>query len=681
MHSKFFQTIHSPIGAAAGFAMGLHNEGGGFLLEPDRIQPEPLWIGYKKGNDVRVFPFFKEGEASGKDAFAQNEVQPAVTVTPFAKDEIGRAFAYATDTFTAPNISFKLLNRLCDLPEPTDETDLAYEVLPAILATLTVDNAAGDTEMEAIFGVGGIYGKSFLNVATDGRLMGVLGRKGCGFAVQNSGQYEMQEFGDFDIPSLYAKKKPTPHVLGPISGVLVKVPAGKVMTVEIALGWYMPHVATGGLFESKYYYTTYYKSLLHVLEAAFTYSPLLWEEAAQNDAKLAASALSDDRKFLVAQSVKSYYISSMIFISESGEVRWAMNEGSFCMINTFDLTIDHLFFDLQQHPWVVKNQLDVFVKDYSYYDQCGIAFTHDQGVTGLYTPQGYSSYEIPKIVDCFSYMSQEELCNWILAASVYISKTGDVAWRAANAKVIEKCFISMCNRDGEEKDGIMDVDSARCEGGWEITTYDSLDPSLGQARGNTYIAVKCLACYIACMDMFEGVYGAESYLTAQAEAQALLCATSLLSYRNEDGTFPAIYKEDNNTMIIPAVEGVIYPWAIGKWEWMQQHAVLKELIESLTHHLETVVGSGVCLFPDGGWRLSESSNNSWISKVFLCQFIAEEILGAKVEQASADSAHAHWWQVGCATNPGIDQIFDGTQSERGFHYPRCVTSILFLPQG
>ncbi|MFI3168670.1 MAG: glycoside hydrolase family 52 protein [Faecalibacterium sp.] len=680
MHSQFFQTIHSPIGAAAGFAMGLHNQGGGFLLEPDRIQPEPLWIGYKEGQTVRCFPFFEEGQASGKEAYAQNEAQPAVAVMPFTKEEIKRDFAYATDTFTAPKISFTLMNRICDLPEP-GTADLSYELLPGLLARLMVDNTAGTEEMEAMFGVGGIRGKTFLARATENRLMGVLGNAGCGFAVQNSGKYQMQEFGDFDIPSLYAKKQPVPHVLGPMSGILVKVPAGEVAVIEIALGWYLPQVVTSGLFTSKYYYTQYYTSLLDVLDKTFGYSARLWTEAAANDAVLAASGLSEERKFFVAQSVKSYYISSMIFRSEDGEVRWAMNEGSFCMINTFDLTIDHLFFDMQQHPWVVKNQLDVYVQDYSYYDQCGLAFTHDHGVTGLYTEKGYSSYEIPKIVDCFSYMSQEELCNWILAASVYAKQTGDTAWLTANAKVIEDCFTSMCNRDGEEKDGVMDIDSSRCEGGWEITTYDSLDPSLGQARGNTYIAMKCFACYLACMDMFETLYGQGHALVTAAQDQALLCATTLLGYKNADGTFPAIYKEDNNTMIIPAVEGVIYPWAIGKWDWMQQQPVCKELLESLTHHLETVVNSGLCLFPDGGWRLSESSNNSWISKIFLCQFIAEEILGAKVDMPSADSAHAHWWQVGCATNPGIDQIFDGTQSERGFHYPRCVTSILFMPKG
>ena len=45
--------------------------------------------------------------------------------------------------------------------------------------------------------------------------------------------------------------------------------------------------------------------------------------------------------------------------------------------------------------------------------------------------------------------------------------------------------------------GLMTYDSSRCDEGKEITTYDSLDESLGQARANTYLAVKCWATWLA----------------------------------------------------------------------------------------------------------------------------------------------------------------------------------------
>ena len=36
---------------------------------------------------------------------------------------------------------------------------------------------------------------------------------------------------------------------------------------------------------------------------------------------------------------------------------------------------------------------------------------------------------------------------------------------------------------------------------------------------------------------------------------------------------------------------------------------------------------GICIFPDGGWKLSSSSDNSWLSKVYLSQFVARKVLG------------------------------------------------------
>jgi hypothetical protein len=66
-----------------------------------------------------------------------------------------------------------------------------------------------------------------------------------------------------------------------------------------------------------------------------------------------------------------------------------------------------------------------------------------------------------------------------------------------------------------------------------------------------------------------------------------------------------------------------------------------------------------------------------VSKIFLCQFIAERLLAVPADPA-ADRAHANWWRHGCPTNPGIDQIFAGTTPERSFHYPRAITSYLWM---
>ena len=67
-------------------------------------------------------------------------------------------------------------------------------------------------------------------------------------------------------------------------------------------------------------------------------------------------------------------------------------------MNTFDLTVDHLFFEMEFNPWTVENELDWFVRRYAYHDELrlpndnqeysgGISFTHDMGVgESLFSP-------------------------------------------------------------------------------------------------------------------------------------------------------------------------------------------------------------------------------------------------------------------------------------------------------
>ena len=75
----------------------------------------------------------------------------------------------------------------------------------------------------------------------------------------------------------------------------------------------------------------------------------------------------------------------------------------------------------------------------------------------------------------------------------------------ANITILEQCLQSMLNRDNPDpslRNGIMALDSTRTMGGAEITTYDSLDVSLGQARNNIYLAGKCWASYLAMERIF-----------------------------------------------------------------------------------------------------------------------------------------------------------------------------------
>jgi len=50
-------------------------------------------------------------------------------------------------------------------------------------------------------------------------------------------------------------------------------------------------------------------------------------------------------------------------------------------------------------------------------------------------------------------------------------------------------------------------------------------------------------------------------------------------------------------------------------------------IAALKKHIGKVINPCVCIFPAGGWKISSTSDNSRLSKVYLCQFVAEKILG------------------------------------------------------
>lgn len=54
-------------------------------------------------------------------------------------------------------------------------------------------------------------------------------------------------------------------------------------------------------------------------------------------------------------------------------------------------------------------------------------------------------------------------------------------------------------------------------------------------------------------------------------------------------------------------------------------AISQAYLDALKRHLKGILRDGECLFPDGGWKLSSTSDNSWLSKIYLSQFVAHEV--------------------------------------------------------
>lgn len=313
----------------------------------------------------------------------------------------------------------------------------------------------------------------------------------------------------------------------------------------------------------------------------------------------------------------------------------------------------------------------------------GISFTHDMGVANIFSRPGYSAYEKYGLHGCFSHMTHEQLVNWLCCATVYACGTGDKAWLDSQWNIVEECFQSLLNRDHpdpSQRNGIMALDSSRTTGGAEITTYDSLDVSLGQARNNIYIAVKSWACYLALEKLF--AERGQDDQAREAGTQAERCAQTLLQHVGPDGSIPAVLEEGNQSKIIPAIEGLVFPHFTGCRDALDSQGRFGELIRALRRHLDAVLQDSVCLFPDGGWKLSSTADNSWLSKIYLCQWVAREILDLPWDEAghNSDAAHCAWLTDSRnAYYAWSDQMVSGF-AKASKYYPRGVTSILWLDE-
>jgi len=148
----------------------------------------------------------------------------------------------------------------------------------------------------------------------------------------------------------------------------------------------LPEISLRG--STVYYYTRLFKSLEDVLQHGLDSHVHSVEQARARDAELAQTGgLNSDQRWLIAQATHSYFGSTqLLWDMEHEKPLWVVNEGEYLMINTFDLTVDHLFFELQWHPWAVQNTLDLFVDRYAFHEHLnvpnglnskgGISFTH-----------------------------------------------------------------------------------------------------------------------------------------------------------------------------------------------------------------------------------------------------------------------------------------------------------------
>lgn len=690
MPHESYHTQHSPFGAFASFTVGLVDAPGGFGQSLRGPANQNIYVGYRDASKTRwqLLPFLTPPK-SQESAFTGDAtvVQPPSGFDALRPADYERTLGLASDTWRAAQarFGFSLLSPFGEVPDPAKmaKAIARFHLAPQISGWIEYDNREGHAPVELIFGVGDALNTLRPLTDTSAKLLGFTGGTKFGYATKPArGVALRQGFSVLD-PKFHDYRGL--HVIAGETALVFTVPAGQRRRFPLALGFYAAGTVTTGL-SSIYAYTRVFRDLEDVLTYGLAQHARYLKLAAQRDRELAKSRLDADQQFLVAQAAHSYLGSSQL-LWHAGRPLWVVNEGEYRMINTFDLTVDHLFFELAWQPWAVRNALDLFVSRYSYHDQFGLSFTHDMGVNDYFTPAGRSSYECDAIEGCFSHMTMEQLLNWVLCAVAYAEHTGDLAWLRAQKKILLACADSMHRRDhpdAKKRDGILKHDSVRCGHGSEITTYDSLDVSLGQARNNLYLSVKTLGAWV----LLEKGFAALGLKTPSADARATadqVARTLTTKFETDTGFFPAVFEKGNRSRILPAVEGLVYPLFLGYTEATDPAGRFGPLLAQLRRHMTQALQPGVCLdATTGGWKMSSTSTNTWFSKTALAQHVVRQVFPDAMSPIArgGDRVHADWQRSpGC----GVDAMCDQIRSDTGItcgsrYYPRGVTSWLWLSE-
>lgn len=697
--AESYHTQHAPFGAFASFTVGLVDEPGGFGQSLRGPAGQNVYVGFRPGaqSDWHLLPFFKTPE-SGESAFTGEEVarQIPANLCTIRPSEYARSLGWASDTWRADGgrFAFSLLSPFSHVADPARMARGTARLLlaPLVCGWIEYDNRAGDAPVELMFGLGDPDRPLRPLNEADPRLAGFAGGAEFGFATRPGPGVELRQ--GFDVFAPKFRDYRGLFLIGGETALVFTVAAGRRRRFPLVLGFFQGGMVTTGL-RAAHAYTRFFRDLEDVLRHGLDQHGKYVRTAAARDRELARSGLDADQRFLIAQSTHSYYGSTQL-LWLSGRPLWVVCEGEYRMMNTFDLTVDHLFFELEWHPWAVRNTLDLFARRYAYRDRLhtvngssvpgGISFPHDMGVMNHFTPPGRSSYECENLTSCFSHMTMEQLLNWVLCAVTYAERTGDRAWLKSHRARLLACAASLHRRDDPDpglRNGVLKFDSMRCGlHGAEITTYDSLDVSLGQARNNLYLAVKTLGAWVLLEQAFRRLALAAHADDARAAADQV-AATLSQRFESDSGFFPAVFENGNRARILPAVEGFVYPLYLGLREAVDPAGRFAQLLGQLRQHITQALQPGVCLDSvSGGWKISSTSTNTWFSKIALAQHVVRRLFPDAIGKAAgaADRVHADWQrQPGCGRNALCDQIRSDTGIACGSrYYPRGVTAILWM---
>jgi hypothetical protein len=672
----FFDVDHSPVGSWSTLIYGMENSGGVQVCKQPGgqgtlIPDQGMIVAVKNGAKERLMPF----------ASVQKDLPAGTLITD---KEVTRKLGACTDAWTLPmGVSWTHYTPVWHMQDWDKATDAEKRrfVLPVTWMQYHIDNRTGTAETQVLFSL-------------EQSAQPSPGWEGFdGYVVDQTSSIAVKK-GDAELVTADQVKKDF-GIEGATSAFRIHVPAGTEKTVTFYVAQYLPGV------ESSFEYAPMKSEPLHmmcdalyngvedILKTARDTEPQVIARCQKMDKKLADCPEDDERKFLAADALHSYQYNTVLHATDKKQPIWTVIEGECSCINTFDLTVDHVFYELAMHPWTVRNELDNFAYPFSYVDELslpgktemspgGLGFCHDMGSRLSFSTQEKGA-RYPNL------MTQEELQNWIICAALYWKTTGDNAWLQGKKDVLTQALKSMQLRDDldpAKRDGITTYASNyRDRIGKEITTYDAMDASLQHPVNSLYITGKSLACYIMLQPLFKQL-DEPDLLTQAKDAEGYTVKGLLAHWDATKHSFPALFGGTAaSSSIIPAVEGLAYPYAMGLTDDVSLTGPNAELMKDYKTHLQTILVPGVCVDAEtGAWNLSSSSKTTWVSKVYLNQYVTEQVLGLKndVTGKTADEANYAYEVLGAPAVGWTDQFYTSTHVAYGCrHYPRGVTSALW----
>lgn len=689
----FFNSDHSPVGAHASLVYGLEASGGLNMLDVRRARGRPLMV--QEGIVVAL----KDGARKASVMpFCPRIADPALAEFVDAA-KVRRNLRACIDEWDMGNgLSWRHYTPYWPLKEieTASDADIARFVLPATWMTFTVDNRRGKSAKLALFSLldpspstsrtwGGQHGFEIAKTVT------MSPKENDVDAITSTHAVSLPAgvgalLSAADVLKKYGLKDAT-------SAFEVSVPAGQRAEFTITISHHNDQPLLN-IAKAKLYLAKYYATVGDVVQAAAKLYPAARQRAEAYRAEVHGWKLNPYREFLYSHALASFMFNTRLFLGSDRQYLWSVIEGEYDYINTFDLVIDHAFFELDMHPWTVRNELDLFADRFNFVDFVkstsgegpiyvgGTAYHHDMGSA--------FSFKTPEQIGLpYPLMSQEELQNFIICAGMYWKKTGDRSLLVKRRGVLEQCLESMLRRDDVDpakRDGLTTYVSTanappKAAKQGEITTYDSLDISLRLPGNSGYIAGKSFACYLAMEAMFTEL--GDSARAAQCRQQAgLVAETTARHFDPVTKSFPARFGGETDARVIPAIEGLAYPYYMGLTDAVSASGPYGKYIGLLRQHMDSILTKGICLdATSGAWKLSSTTTNTWESKIYLAQFITEKVLKLNDVRTGIEVDRVNY-EIQVLGNPVTcwsDQILSDTGATRGGsrHYPRGVTAFLW----